>query len=107
MHTSTVHPLNATIHASKLLIRTTFELKSINDTRAHSKNNKKKTDVILVQRAEQEGNERQRSNKTGLRPTAVFLAVQRKTIACSVLSHISVTHNNDNTQRKYFSVWVN
>lgn len=41
-----VHTLNATIQASKLLIQTTVEQKSINNTRVHSKN-----DVILVQRA--------------------------------------------------------
>ena len=66
--------------------------------------------IMLFQFKGCEENERERSNKLGLPPTGIYLAL-RKTFAFSAfyVNSISVTHwqNNDNTLKKYCSVWVN
>lgn len=66
--------LNATIQASELLMQTTEEQKSINNTRVHSK---KKKDVILVQRV---GGKSQGEKQQGWTPARKDIFSQRKTI---------------------------
>lgn len=97
-----VHTLNATIQASELLIQTTVEQKSINNTRVHSEN-----DVILVQRVGKWEGEKQQCWTTA--STDIFSIERNFRLSLFYDSNISATHwhNNDNTLKKYCSLWVN
>lgn len=96
-----VHTLNATIQASELLIQTTVEQKSINNTRVHSEN-----DVILVQRAGKWEGEKQQCWTPA--STDIFSIERNFCLSVFYDSNISTTHwhNNDNTLKKYCSLWV-
>lgn len=95
-----VHTLNATIQESKLLIQTTVELKSINNTRIHSKN-----DVILVQRAwwKWEVEEQQR----WIPANRVIFSTEKNIHSFMIITSQWLIGRITITRKKYCSLWVN